>query len=519
MPMRCAAGPLEASCLLTVKSFLQFLLFVLAITLALAGLYAWKSGQFDRPSSGAPTKHSLPDVKPALSAGSLPGLAALDAEFGRLAEAVVPSVVSITARRGGVVDPREELLRQLFGMRRQAPPETFPQGSGVIISEDGHIVTSLHVIDGASEIVVTLSDGRRAPTQLLGYDETLDIAVMKIEADGLRPLPFADSETVRAGQLVFAVGNPFGLQETITQGIISARERLFSSESDKEFFQTDAPINPGNSGGPLVDIRGEIVGINNFIFSQSGGSQGIGFAIPSNAVRRVVDDILTPGGSSRPMLGVALRPLDEELAAQLGLPDARGALVEAVGQDSPASKAGIRPGDLIVKFNKREIRDFSELRRRVAQSKIGEELPVEVVRDGKKVTLKVRLAEEPRSGRTALPSPPAGGVVPQAVPAQPALPSGGATALAGVSVLDVSPDLIRQFNLPENVEGVVIDRVERGSPAEGVLQPGDAIEQINDTAVRSRNDFVAAAAALPPGERAIVLLSRGRIRSFAVVGP
>ncbi len=500
------------------KSFLQFLLFVLVITLALAGLYAWKSGQF-ATSPGAPAKqHALPDVKPALSAGSLPGLAALDAEFGRLAEAVVPSVVSITARRGGVVDPREELLRQLFGMRRRVPPETFPQGSGVIISAEGHIVTSLHVIDGASDITVTLSDGRRLPTELLGYDETLDIAVMKIEASGIRPLPFADSEKVRAGQLVFAIGNPFGLQETITQGIISARERLFSSESDKEFFQTDAPINPGNSGGPLVDIRGEIVGINNFIYSQSGGSQGIGFAIPSNTVRRVVDDILNPGGSSRPMLGVALRPLDGELAAQLGLPDARGALVEGVGQDSPASKAGIRPGDLIVKFNDREIRDFSDLRRRVAQCKIGEDLPVEVLRDGKKVVLKVRLAEEPRSGRTALPVPPAGGVVPQPLPGGPAAPAAGDNALAGVSVVGVTPGLVRQFDLPENVEGVVVERVERGSPAEGILQPGDAIEQINDTAVTSVDDFASAVALLPSGERAIVLLSRGRVRSFAVVG-
>lgn len=502
------------------KSFLQFLLFVLAITLALAGLYAWKSGHFDRGAPPAATTHALPDVKPALGPGSLPGLAALDAEFGRLAEAVVPSVVSITARRGSVVDPREELLRQLFGMRRRVPPDTFPQGSGVIISAEGHLVTSLHVIDGASDITATLSDGRRLPVELLGYDETLDIAVMKIEAEGLRPLPFADSETVRAGQLVFAVGNPFGLQETITQGIISARERLFASETDKEFFQTDAPINPGNSGGPLVDIRGEIVGINNFIFSQSGGSQGIGFAIPSNAVRRVVDDILNPGGASRPMLGVALRPLDEGLAAQLRLPDARGALVEAVGQDSPAAKAGIRPGDLIVKFNNREIRDFSELRRRVAQSKIGEELPVEVLRDGKKVALKVRLTEEPRSGRTALPVPPAGGVVPQPLPApaQPARPAGDANALAGVGVTGVTPALIRQFDLPENLEGVVVETVERGSPAEGILRPGDAIEQINDTAVTSRDDFAAAVAALPPGERAIVLLSRGRVRSFAVVG-
>jgi serine protease Do len=503
-----------------VKSFLQFLLFVLVITLALAGLYAWKSGHFDLagPAAAPSAPHALPSVQPALGAGSLPGLAALDAEFGRLAEAVIPSVVSITARRGGTADPREEFLRQLFGMRRQMPPETFPQGSGAIISKEGHVVTNLHVIEGASEVVATLSDGRRLATELLGYDETLDIAVMKIEAEDLRPLAFADSEEVRAGQLVFAVGNPFGLQETITQGIISARERLFASETDKEFFQTDAPINPGNSGGPLVNIRGEIVGINNFIFSQSGGSQGIGFAIPSNAVRRVVDDILRPGGAARPVLGVVLRPLDEVSASRLGLADARGALVDAVGPDSPAAKAGLRPGDFILKFNGREIRDIGELRRRVAQSKIDEPLDVDLLRDGKTVSLKVRLAEEPRSGRTALPAPPSGGVVPQPVPAPPPA-AAGQSALTGMAVTGATPALIRRFDLPENLEGVIVQSVLPGSPAEGVLQPGDAIEQINDTAVATENDFAAAVAALKPGERAIVLLSRGPARSFAVVGP
>jgi serine protease Do len=501
------------------KSFIQFLLFVLAITLALAGLYAWKSGQFDRGGASTPAgAHALPSVKPALGAGSLPGLAELDAEFGRLAEAVIPSVVSITARRGTAVDPREEFLRQLFGMRRPMKPESSPQGSGAIVSSEGHVVTSLHVIAGASEVAVTLSDGQKAPAELLGYNETLDVAVLKINVEGLRPLAFADSEEVRVGQLVFAVGNPFGLQETITQGIISARERLFASESDKEFFQTDAPINPGNSGGPLVNIRGEIVGINNFIFSQSGGSQGIGFAIPANAVRRVVDDVLRPGGAARPMLGVVLRPLDDVLAARLGLPDSRGALVDAVGPDSPAAKAGIRAGDLIVKFNGREIRDFSELRRRVSQAKVGEDLPVEVLRDGKKVSLKVRLVEEPRAGRAALPAPPQGGLVPQPAPTQPQ-GAAGANALSGLAVSGITPALVSRFNLPENIQGVLVDSVAPGSPAEGILQPGDAIEQVNDAAVASAADFETAVEALAPGERVIVLLSRGRVRSFAVVGP
>jgi S1-C subfamily serine protease len=210
--------------------------------------------------------------------------------------------------------------------------------------------------------------------------------------------------------------------------------------------------------------------------------------------------------------------LDEELAAQLGLPDARGALVDAVGPDTPAAQAGIRAGDLIVKFNGRGIQNFNDLRRRVAQAKIGEEVPVEILRDGKIVSLKVRLVEEQRSGRTLLPAPPAGGVVPQPVPSQPPA-AAGRNALSGVSVTDVTPSLVARFKLPENVEGVVVESVLPGSPAEGILQPGDAIEQVNDTAVTTKDDFLAAAAALPPGERVIVLLSRGPVRSFAVVGP
>ena len=499
------------------KSFLQFLLFVLVITLALAGLYAWKSGQFERSAPAAAAVPALPPVKPALGKMSVPGLAALDEEFGRVAEAVIPSVVSITAPRGSAVDPREELLRQFFGMGRPPRPETASQGSGVIVSSEGHIVTNLHVIEGANEVEVNLSDGRRLPARLLGADSLSDIAILKIDADGLRPLGFADSEKVRVGQVVFAVGNPFGLQETITMGIISARERLFSSEAVNEFFQTDAPINPGNSGGPLVNIRGEIVGINNFIFSQSGGSMGIGFSIPSNAVRRVLDQILQHGRVLRPYLGVVLQPLDDTLAADLGLPDARGALVEAVLAGSPAAQAGIIRGDVIRKFGGREIRDFNELRKRVAEAEIDKEVTVEVVRDGQVRELPVLIVEQQRPAQAALPPPPRGPVVPQPVPPPPAPAPGN--ALAGVSVRDITPEAVQQLRLPENIAGVVVQSVAPGSPADGILQPGDTIEQVNDTPVASADDFVRAVSDLAPGERVILLLARGRVRSFEVVGP
>lgn len=501
------------------KSFLQFLLFVLAITLALAGLYAWKSGHFERVPGPAQSEAvaTIPAVKPVIGARAVPGLAALDEEFGRVAEAVIPSVVSITAPRGTAPDPREELLRQLFGMGRPPRSEGASQGSGVIVSAEGHILTNWHVIDGAAEVTVTLSDGRRHPAKLLGADPLSDIAVLKIDAKNLHPLGFADSEKVRVGQMVFAVGNPFGLQETVTMGIISARERLFSSEAVNEFFQTDAPINPGNSGGPLVNIRGEIVGINRFIFSQSGGNQGIGFSIPSNAARRVLEQILEHGRVLRPYLGVVLQPIDEALAAQLGLPDVRGALVEAVLAGSPAAQAGLRRGDVIRKFDGRDIRDFNELRKRVAEAKIDTEVEVEVVRDGAGLELPVLIVEQPRAGVSAvLPPAPEGGVVPQPLPPSPAVPR---NALSGISVGEITPALAQRYLLPENIEGVMVQSLEPGSSAARVLQPGDVIEQINDTPVASAADFLREAASIPPGAKVMLLLSRGRIRSFEVVGP
>jgi serine protease Do len=369
------------------------------------------------------------------------------------------------------------------------------------------------VVEGAQEITASLGDGRRLPARVLGSDPVSDIAVLKVEAEGLRPLAFADSEKVRVGQIVFAVGNPFGLQETITQGIISARERLFSSETLNEFFQTDAAINPGNSGGPLVNIRGELVGINNFIFSQSGGSQGIGFSIPANTVRRVLDQILQHGRVLRPYLGVVLQPLDAALAGQLGLPDARGALVEAVLAGSPAAEAGLQSGDVIRQYNGREIRDFNDLRKRVAESDVDREAVLEVAREGGTQLLEARIVEQPTGRRAVLPAPPTGRVVPQTPGAA------GGEGLAGVAVAAITPELVRRYGLPGNINGVLVREVAPGSPAEGILQPGDAIEQVNDTPISTPAEFAAAAAALAPGERAMVLLSRGPVRSFEVVGP
>lgn len=487
------------------KSFLQFLLFVLIITLALAGLYAWKSGQPERRRTE--TENVLSGVKPAIGTARVPGLAALDAELGRVAEAVVPSVVSIDALKDPALDLREEFLRQYFGLQRRAP--TTETGSGVIVSEEGHIVTNLHVIDRASQVGVTLSDGQRLPATLLGADPASDIAILKIDAPGLRPLAFADSEKVRVGQLVFAVGAPYGLQESVTMGIISARDRIISSESGSEFFQTDAPVNPGNSGGPLIDIHGEVVAINSRIKSDTGGNQGVAFSIPSNTARRVLEQILEHGRVLRPYLGVVMLSHNASIAQQLGLPNDRGALVGAVFAGSPAALAGLRRGDFIMKFDGREVRNFRDLRNRVSEAQVDRQVLLDVWRDGKAVQVPVTIVEQDEAAAAAA----------TALPAQVAPPAPVVGPLSGVAVRAVTPELAARYRLPDGIQGVMVQSIAPGSPAAGVLQPGDVIERVNDAPVDSPPDFVAAAAALPPGEQALLVLSRGRVRSFELVGP
>ncbi len=475
------------------KSFLQFLLFLFLIILALAGLYGWKSGWFERDQASA-----LPVVKRVVGAPRVSGLAALDEEMSRVCEAVIPSVVSITPQQSEVVDPREDLMRQFFGLGRPPVSESVPSGSGAIVSAEGHIVTNLHVIQGAEEIVVGLADGRRFPARLLGTDDLTDVAVLKIEAGGLTPLAFADSEKARVGQMVFAVGSPYGLVETVTMGIISARERLFAGEAGTEFFQTDAAINRGNSGGPLINIRGEIVGINNFIITDSGGSQGIAFSTPSNSVRRVLEQIIEYGRVLRPQLGVvSLNMIDPALAGQLGLPDTQGAFIEAVLADSPAQAAGLRKGDVIRKFDGREVHGFNDLRKLVAAGKIGEETPMEILRDGRKVGLSVRLSEFHQRTKGAS--------------ANRAAAHAMSNALGGVTVADAVTS--------GGGQGVLVRAVAPGSPASRVLQPGDVIEQINGRAVASVRDLAGAVEALPPGSRVVLVLLRGQKRIFEVIIP
>jgi len=370
-----------------------FLLFTLGLALIVGGISFWRLSHTSAPPLADTMSHGSDfSGSERLPLSSARSLEAMDNEFTELVDHVIPSVVSITTT---TTPDREALVRQFFGMGRGGGGTSNKMGSGMIISPEGHVVTNWHVVNGATQVTVQLSDGRTLPAQIAGADQRSDIAVLKIDAAGLSPIAFGDSESVRVGQMVFAVGNPFGLQETVTQGIISAKGRRTTSEAANEFFQTSTTINPGNSGGPLIDIHGKVIGINNFIISRSGGSEGIGFAIPSNVARRVYEDIVRRGRVTHPWLGVVMRPLNPSLARQLGLADARGALVAATFAGSPADRSGLTGGDIILSFNGRPVRDVKDLRNRVAEMEIGSPASIEIQRAGRPLQISVIMEEEP----------------------------------------------------------------------------------------------------------------------------
>ncbi len=512
----------------------RFLIFVILVTLAVYSLYRWTENhrQVRQPEKFTPAESAR------LSEKETRGLLDLDEQYQALVDSVVPSVVSITtakrvrAQTPMLIDPFE----QFFGRRFRNMPQERVQnslGSGVIVSKEGHIITNNHVIADVDEAKVQLSDGRTLPAKLIGTDPGSDIAVLKIDAPNLIPMPFGDSDKVRVGQRVIAVGNPFGFEETVTDGIISAKGRRAMDDSTNEFFQTNAAINPGNSGGPLVNMRGEIVGINSAIFSSSGsptaGWQGIGFAIPANTARRVLESILTTGRVVRGYLGVAIQQITPELAAQFGLKDMDGVLVSEVTADSPAQKAGIKSGDVIRQFNGHSIKDIRELRSRVAQLQVGAKAKVVVQRAGKEMEVTAEIAEQPDNLQARQ------GIVPQTpTPAQPILPpppappappapknpppaQSASNVLAGVRVSEIPAE--HRADLPENARGVMVTAVDPDSPAAESLQVGDVIEEVNRQPVASVEDFQKTTATLKPGEKQMLFICRGKTRSFVVLTP
>lgn len=371
----------------------------LVVALVVFGVYRWQRLRDSAAGNGRRVAEQYTPAASKIDPKDVQILAALDAEYTRLMQAVVPSVVSITtsrrvaAARG--LDPLDLFLR-----RRPRQPQERTEtslGSGVIVSREGHILTNHHVIAGMDKIEVQLTDGRVEPAQLIGTDEPTDIAVLKINAPHLEPLPLGDSDAVRVGQLVFAVGNPFGLQETVTQGIISAKGRRAMADSTVEMLQTDAAVNQGNSGGPLLNLKGEIIGINSAIFSttEDGAWLGISFAIPANVAHRALESVIKSGRVIRGYLGVGMTNLTPEIARELGVREAGGAVVTGVLPGSPAEKAGLQPRDLIRRFNGRPVKDMLALRTRVAECEIGARVELIIVRAGQEQTLVAEIAEAP----------------------------------------------------------------------------------------------------------------------------
>src|SRR6266536_112721 len=313
----------------------------------------------------------------------------------RLARELKPAVVNISTKRTAEApeavspfgdDERfNQFFKHFFGNQPRRPARSL--GSGFIINADGHIVTNNHVVDGATEIKVKLSDGRELPAKVVGRDPKTDLALLKVEAKGLPVVALGDSTQLQVGEPVMAIGNPFGLEQTVTTGIVSATGRVIGEGPYDDVIQTDAAINPGNSGGPLINARGQAIGINTAIFSQNGGSVGVGFAIPVNLAKAVLPQLAATGHVERGWLGVTIQRLTPDLAKSFNLPEAHGALVTDVTSDSPAAKAGLKSGDVIVEYNGRKVGRSEELPRAVADTPIGHQVPITVIRDGKRVTL------------------------------------------------------------------------------------------------------------------------------------
>lgn len=382
-------------------------------------------------------------------------------------------------------------------------------GSGVIVSPDGYILTNNHVVDGADKVEVTLNDRRSFTARVVGADPPSDIAVLKIDGGGLPTVPLGDSNKVEVGDVVLAVGNPLGVGQTITMGIISAKGRSTRASSGsgsyEDFLQTDAAINRGNSGGALVNLKGELIGIPSQILSQTGANIGIGFAIPTAMARNVMDQLIKNGKVKRGKLGVTITDLTQDLASQFGFKGTQGALVQDIEPGQPAERAGVQAGDIFTEFQGQRVEDSSRLRNLVAQAPPGSTVRFKVWRDGAERELTATLSEmDPKTIAGAA----AGGG------------SGPAdSALSGVSVDSLTPESARRLNLPPGARGVIVTGVDPDSgAADAGLQRGDVIEEVNRQSVASTGEFEAALK--KAGKQSVLLrMRRGERASFIVVKP
>jgi len=419
--------------------------------------------------------------------------------FADLSEALIDSVVNIstsqrvTSSRGIPMpqvpegSPFEEFFEEFFDRDEEEEQERRPRrvnslGSGFVISEDGIIITNNHVIADADEIVANFNDGTKLPAELIGRDEKTDVAVLRVKPEKpLKALKFGDSDTLRVGDWVLAIGNPFGLGGTVTAGIVSARNRDINSGPYDSFIQTDASINRGNSGGPLFNMDGEVVGINTAIISPSGGSIGIGFAVPANIAQNVIDQLIEFGETRRGWLGVRIQSVTDDIAESLGMDDAVGALVAGVSPDGPADEGGIETGDVILEFDGKPVKEMRQLPRIVANTKIGKAVDVKVLRKGEEKTLSIAVGRLEEGEQVA-------SLETEDEPVEEEPESTTVSAL-GLDLSDLNDELRERYSVEESVDGAVITEVDPDGPAaERQIRAGDVIVEVAQEKVSSAAD-------------------------------
>jgi len=449
--------------------------------------------------------------------------------YADIVKVVAPAVVTIRVEGQARVAPTmmmpdDDLFRRFFGDQgeqfgfgapgqgrgpsQQRPPRSYRQhglGSGVVVTKDGCILTNHHVVDGAQDIHVDLTDGRTFNAKMIGSDKPSDLAVIKIDATNLQPLALGNSDAVQVGDVVLAIGNPLGVGQTVTMGIISAKGRSTGNGDGgyEDFLQTDAPINQGNSGGALVSMKGELVGINSQILSTSSGNIGIGFAIPTNMASNVMNDLRSGGKVHRAQLGVTVQPMTSDLAASLGLKQVTGTIVSSVQSGSAADHAGVKRGDVIKSFNGQDVQDFNTLRNRVASATPGSSATLVVIRDGSERTLTVKL-DEAAASKTAR--------------SETDTDSNDKAAL-GVAVAPLTPELASRAGLPRDAHGLVVQEVTPdGRAAEAGIQAGDVIQEVNRQPVKSVDELRAAVRRISD-RPVLVLVNREGRDLFLTVRP
>ncbi|HEY0551806.1 MAG TPA: DegQ family serine endoprotease [Verrucomicrobiae bacterium] len=464
----------------------RFRAIVLALLLAGgAGAFTWNQLQAKDSSRPAPVKLSVSEKPVTRETGIT--------SFAPVVKKVTPSVVKVyvsaTVKQTSHQIPDEfsnnPFFRRFFGEdpggqqfgRNMPMPKQHGMGSGVIVTKDGYLLTNNHVVDNADEVKVALGDGREFSAKVVGKDPQSDIAVLKIDGKDLPAIELADSDKLEVGDVVLAIGNPFGVGQTVTSGIVSAMGRGSLGLDYEDMIQTDAAINPGNSGGALIDAEGRLIGINTAILSRSGGNQGIGFAVPVNLARSVMEGLVKDGRVVRGFMGVNIQDLTPTLAKEFGVKESSGALIAAVSPKSPAEKAGLRDGDIITEFNGKAVQDSRHLKLQVAQTTPGTAVSVKVLRDGKTKSFDVTVKELPGNELASRKNSEAA--------------EDATDALHGVAVGDIDAATKQQLKLPANLNGAVITQVDPNSPAyESGLREGDVILEINRKPVKSAEDAV-----------------------------